>query len=408
MVSAAHAVFRKDGQFSCGPESPVNAKRRKPRGRRRSGNVLVLSLLLMFGMFGVLALANDLGYLCLMRTRLQRSADSAALAGAGALYPVEGSLQSNWYYLAPDPYAARHEARRFVQANPANTGDLDVGLNPENVEGGDVVLGRLYFPPDLTETLDTAFDPPNSVRVTIPMSATHANGTVALFFARALGIVDSELEATATATIWYPALLPFATSETNWESISQDASADDFTYEPGRGDFGVVSGADGLPEVTMFPGPWDGEGLPPGNFGLLQIGGEGGVLEAIRRQIDTGPSVEDMGWHGGELSGGEQVPGRTGIKSASKQAFLGGWADGRNFGGILGRPRMLPVFESVSGNGDNAVFTLSRFVAVRLMAVKIDDRWRTGHEDTEGEEITAIAVQQLTNPDRLVQVRLTR
>ena len=35
---------------------------------------------------------------------------------------------------------------------------------------------------------------------------------------------------------------------------------------------------------------------------------------------------------------------------------------------MLGRPRVLPLYQSVSGNGDNSVYTLSRFVAVRLMA----------------------------------------
>ena len=369
---------------------------------------MVLSVFLMVVMFGVLALANDLGYLCLMRTRLQRAADSAALAGAAALYPVESSLENEWYYLAPNPDSCREEARRFVRANPATTKPLDVELNFENADPGDIVVGRLHYPRDPTETLDLAFDPPNSVRVTIPMSDTHVNGAVTLFFARALGIVDAEAEASATATIWYPALLPFATSAANWESLTGDGGEDDYAYEPGRGSFGIEPGSDGLPEVTMFPGPWDGEGMPPGNFGLLQVGGDGGVLEAIRRQIDSGPSVEDMDVHDGALSAGDQVPGQTGIKSSSKHAFLGGEADGRTFGGMLGRPRMLPLYQSVTGNGANSTYVLSRFVAVRIMALKIDRRWRTQHEDTEGEEITAIAVQPLSSPDGLVQVQLTR
>jgi len=388
----------------------LRRRRRTTPGRagRRRGTVLILSIGLMAAMFCVLALANDLGYLCLMRTRLQRSADSAALAGAATLYPVERTLESQWYYLGPDPEASRHEARRFVRANPATTGPLDVALNLENLDPGDIVVGRLHYPQDLAEPLDPNFDPPNSVRVTIPLAAAHANGAVALFFGRVLGIMESEAKASATATVWYPALLPFATSVSNWESLAAGAAGDNFAYQPGQGSFGLAAGADGLPEVTMFPGPWAGDGLPPGNFGLLQIGAEGGVLEAIRRQIDTGPSAADMDVHGGALAADDPLPGRTGLKSASKHAFLGGWADGRTFGGMLGRPRVLPLYKSVTGNGNNGTYTLDRFVAVRIMAVRIDNRWRTGHEDTEGNEITAVAVQPLGNQNELVQVQLTR
>ena len=86
--------------------------------KRRAGNILVFSVLMMVVMCGVLAFAVDLGYLYTLRTELQRSADAAALAGVAALYQPDGSLESGWYYLAPDPDAARIESRRFVRINP--------------------------------------------------------------------------------------------------------------------------------------------------------------------------------------------------------------------------------------------------------------------------------------------------
>jgi hypothetical protein len=214
--------------------------------------------------------------------------------------------------------------------------------------------------------------------------------------------------ASAAATTWYPSLLPFATSVDNWENAASGGGEDNYAYRPGQGSFGVVDGSDGLPDVVMFPGPWETGDLPPGNFGLIQIGPDGGVLDTIRRQIDMGPSVADMESHGGELASGDQVPGRTGLKSSTKLAFLGGSADGRTYGGILGRPRQLPLYETAIGNGNNAVFTISRFVAVRIMALRIDSRWRTAYQDTDGEEITAIMVQPLSNSRELVQVQLTR
>ncbi len=380
--------------------------RRKPR--RRAGTVLVFFTLVMVAMIAFVALAVDYGYLCAVRTQAQRTADAAALAGAGALYQPEGSLESAWYYLAPDPVHSRLEARRFVRMNPAAAKSLDVGLNIGNIPSGEIVLGRLHHPANLQEPLDPTFDPPNTVQVRVPLAATHANGPVGLFFARVLGRSEADVHATATATSWYPALMPFATSVDNWNSVAQGATGDHYAYWPGKGSFGVVPGSDGLPEIVMFPGPWSGQNMPPGNFGLVDVGPGGEVLETVRRQIDMGPSVADMEVHGGKLMAGETLPGRTGIKSATKHAFLGGWADSRDFAGMLGRPRMLPLYETVTGNGDNSVFTLDRFVAVRVMAIRIDSRWRTQYKDTSGDEITAVMVQPLSSTEDLVQLQLTR
>ncbi|MHB8957084.1 MAG: hypothetical protein ACYC4U_29320 [Pirellulaceae bacterium] len=75
---------------------------------------------------------------------------------------------------------------------------------------------------------------------------------------------------------------------------------------------------------------------------------------------------------------------------------------------MIGQVRTLPVYSDVQGNGENAVYTLSRFVAVRIMAVRIDKRWRTQRYDTEGNEITGIVAQPLTNKSDLLQTRLVR
>jgi hypothetical protein len=304
---------------------------------------------------------------------------------------------------------ARLEARRFTRVNAAGSKSLDIGLNVENLPSGDIVVGRLFHPANRQEPLDLGYDPPNTVQVRVPLSAASANGPLGLFFARAWGRNSAELYATATATVWPPALLPFATSVQHWQSLAQGGAGDNYAYRPGDGDFGVESGYDGVPELVMFPGPWSGEGeLPPGNFGLLQIGPGGGELTAVRRQIDMGPSVADMESRAGKLAAGDQLPGRTGIKSASKIAFLGGWADSREFGGMLGRPRQLPLFERATGNGNNAVFTLAGFAAVKVMALQIDGQWRTRYLDTSGDEITAIMVQPLTSAEELLQLQLTR
>jgi hypothetical protein len=64
--------------------------------------------------------------------------------------------------------------------------------------------------------------------------------------------------------------------------------------------------------------------MPPGNFGLINVGPNGSELTNLRRQIDMGPTEEDMSYHGGSLHAGTLIEGRTGIKSSTKHALLGG------------------------------------------------------------------------------------
>jgi hypothetical protein len=374
----------------------------------RQGNVVVFAVFLMVSLMAILALAVDLGYLATVSAEAQRTADAGALAGAAALYHLGADLESAAYYLSPNPTQARQEARRFVRNNRTGGRSVDIGLNTENYPSGDIVIGRLNRPADHTDVFETSSDTPNTVQVRVPLLRDHSNGPAALFFGRIFGLASVDVSASATATVWYPAALPFATSVENWESLADGGAGDNFAYQPGQGDFGVVPGFDGVAEIVMFPGPWSEDDLPPGNFGVIQIGPDGLVLDTLRRQIDMGPSVTDLSYHDGVVYSGDQLSGRTGLKSATKHAFLGGWTDGRSYAGMIGRPRQLPIYESAKGNGDNAVFTISRFAAVRVLAIRIDGHWRTDYEDTEGDEIEAITVQPLTSIEDLVQLQLTR
>jgi hypothetical protein len=187
--------------------------------------VLAFTVLMMVVLMGFLAFAVDLGYIYTVRTQLQRSADASALAGALSLYHPHASLENAAYTLSPDPAEARQDVRRFVQRNPAGALPLDVIANEGNDPSGDIVLGRLYNPSDRTEPLDTLSDTPNSIRVHVPLMGGHPNGAVPTFFARVLGQTTVDVNAMATATVWCPALLPFATSIANWQSLAQDGPA---------------------------------------------------------------------------------------------------------------------------------------------------------------------------------------
>jgi hypothetical protein len=91
-----------------------------------------------------------------------------------------------------------------------------------------------------------------------------------------------------------------------------------------------------------------------------------------------------------------QIPGETGVKADIKTAYLGGSADGREYAGILGKPRYMALYNNAQGNGSNCQFTISKFVAVRVMAVNMtgSPKW--------------IIVQPIEDFQHLVNVRLTR
>src|SRR5262245_35399537 len=70
--------------------SPLRFAMPRRNRHRRNGNILVMTALLMMTLMALLAFAIDLGYLYAVRTELQRSADSAAIAAAWELIDKEG------------------------------------------------------------------------------------------------------------------------------------------------------------------------------------------------------------------------------------------------------------------------------------------------------------------------------
>src|SRR5262245_57405796 len=78
----------------------------KQRSRRslRRGNILVLAAFLLVVVMLMVALAADVGYICLSQTELQRSVDSAALAGVHELvYGTEEAEAKATEYLCRNP-----------------------------------------------------------------------------------------------------------------------------------------------------------------------------------------------------------------------------------------------------------------------------------------------------------------
>ncbi len=94
----------------------------------------------------------------------------------------------------------------------------------------------------------------------------------------------------------------------------------------------------------MFP---QGTGSP-GNRGTVDIGSSNNSTADIARQIVHGISPSDFAQLGGKLefddSGKLYLNGDTGISAGVKDELAS----------IMGQPRIIPIFSTVSGNGNNA------------------------------------------------------
>jgi hypothetical protein len=97
----------------------------------------------------------------------------------------------------------------------------------------------------------------------------------------------------------------------------------------------------------------------------VDIGSSNNSTADIARQILHGVSASDMAAIGGELklnaNGVTYLNGDTGISAGVKDEL----------GSITGQTRVIPLFSSVSGPGNNATYTIVGFAGVRVMGVKL-------------------------------------
>lgn len=318
------------------------------RPQHRNGAICVLAAIILPLIIALLALCIDLAYIGLVKAEAQRVADSAALAGCGAMFASHDGELTRYSLGAPHTGLGYVTALRFVTLHTENVrpGDYVVEPNTFNFAAGDIVLGRFAF------GLFTATDfAQNAVQVRIPLLDSHANGSLTLFYpAKHLPF---ETVVTATAQIDYPTLLPFAVSEDLW---NLGGSTNNYP----------LSDPDDIPELIVYPGAWNGVGTPPGNFGAIQLGSEASATTLIR-QIEFGPTPTDLAWHNNALAAGDTVTGSTGLNATIQDPIEGN----HGYMGVLGLPRYIMLYNFVEGVGTNAEFTITRFVAVEIMGVNL-------------------------------------
>jgi hypothetical protein len=330
----------------------------------------VLFAFILVVMMAFLAFAIDLGYIMVAKTELQRTADSAAMAAAWELID-EGSLYGNPFMTEANA-TARNVAVTFASYNDVCKSAPVVDPNSSNSTEGDVLLGTLDNLTDKDAPIDCS-DPTryNVVRVRVQRTDIR-NGQVSLFFARALGFDKVALEAEATAGLLRgirgfqtPSdgsnldLLPFALDLETWELLEARKTFDNWTWDSSSKT--VRAGCDGIYEVNLYP---QGTGSP-GNRGTVDIGAENNSADRIAEQILYGITPNDLEYHGGELKFDEHgeldLNGDTGISAGVKEELEA----------IKGQRRMIPIFSAVESPGNNANYTIVKFVGVRILDVKL-------------------------------------
>ncbi|MBI2825113.1 MAG: hypothetical protein HYX69_10545 [Planctomycetia bacterium] len=341
----------------------------KKATHNRRGAVVVLAAILMIVLLGMVAFAMDLGYLVNARTELQRSADSAAIAATWELIDDQPGPNMD---LSDEIAKARQFAAQYASLNFVCSSSPGVNQNASNSTSGDVVVGYLQNPSDPSQQMTFANQNQyNSVQVTVRRSAAE-NGEVPMFFGRVLGDQSQGVTAQATAAILNnfagfraPAdgtnlgMLPFALDKQTWDGMmqGQGQGQDQWAVDPSTGN--VSHGSDGAPEVNLYP---QGTGSP-GNRGTVDIGGSNNSTADIERQIRNGISADDLVKLGKPLAldanGELKLNGDTGISAAVKD----------DLSSIIGKPRVLPIFSAVAGNGNNSQYTIVQFVGVRITEV---------------------------------------
>ena len=244
---------------------------------------------------------------------------------------------------------------------------VDTGALSQEVRIG--YLGSLSGEGSISQNSELPF---MAVQVSL-LKSQERNGEVPFFFGRIFGDSGQTMQTAATAVMAHSIsgfslqpnssatlpILPFALDEDTWDKLEDGCGQDKYAYDEATGR--VVAGSDGVPEGNLYP---QGTGSP-GNRGTVDIGGSNNSTADIARQITQGISSEDLVELGKPLElcsdGSMTLNGDTGISAGVKDEFAS----------IIGQTRILPVFRSVSGNGNNATYTIVKWIGVRVLDVKL-------------------------------------
>jgi Flp pilus assembly protein TadG len=338
-------------------------------GADRRGVIFVLSAFLLVVAFAFAAFAIDLGYITLSKAEIQKTSDAAVMASVIEL--GEGWSKGPTMTPAQIDAAARLAARDVAAANRAASRS-SVYLDQTR----DVRFGQYQYNSSTGAwTKAWGVTPYNLAEVTVhrdQAGSTLGDAPVNLFFAPVMGTNTANLRVISTSALMPGVgvkvvagssatadVLPIALDLPTWTALMNGTGPDAYRYNANGS---VSTGSDGIREVNIYP---EGStGLPPGNRGTVDFGSSNNSTADISRQIRYGLNANDLSYFGGQLSfanGPLIINGDTGISAGIKD----------DLDAIIGKPRLMPIFTQVSGPGNNAMYTIVKFVGVRIVYSKL-------------------------------------
>jgi hypothetical protein len=279
----------------------------------------------------------------------------------------------------------KNEAKKYAAFNSPDLTILD----------SDIVLCRYtpYYAAGSRLSYDLTTKPANAVRVTMRRDGT-ANNPLSLFFAPVIGTRPVELSATAFAYIMPAAgvmpgapLLPYAVQANYYyEAMGQtiltgvdgkkidtakvggsSVVTDGYTVNPTT--LQVTAGPDGVNEILLFGDKMNsGVSQAPGNWGSINLGADVNAAGTLQRQILYGPTTSDFTspdfvTRVNPLDGGLYVPfsayGDPGVTTSTKSTLES----------ITGQPRIVPLYDTKTGTGSTAVYSVVAYAGVVITSV---------------------------------------
>lgn len=339
----------------------------------RRGSILVLSAVVLTVIFAMTAFAVDIGYLGLTKTQLQSISDSCALGAALELSPGLGKGST----LTPSQVVTVGSNSALGLAQIQRNGDrLSTCLKTDR----DLRFGQLSWDSAQQRWVKSyGVAPYNLVEVTLRRDQTAASSVTAgdhrvpLMFSNIFGVSNAPLVETSAAGLLpgvgfqitagssgTVGILPIALDVPSWDALMNGTGPDDYRFDTATG--AITSGSDGIREVDLYP--YANNALPPGNRGTVDLGSPNNSTNDLKRQILYGLNAYDLSFFGGMITtdnGPIELNGDTGISAGIKDPL----------DQIKGQPRLIPLFSSVSGPGNNATYVVPKFVPIRIMNVKL-------------------------------------